>query len=214
MKKRLITRLGTKSLLVGEMSYFLYALSNSPERVSYQVNYVDPEIENYSLKEFGNSTDLVVNRTWPLFLEVNLGKIVKDLQDRILGALSELTIKFEAKKDLDIPQKRVNKERMIARFDLKLLLGKRMFLDQGNPFLAKGVIPEEAVSHIIPWCYGLALEGVSEKAAAQLKFFLAYGIQKWKRQGRPKAISASVQTWDFSNVRGMLDEFDLWTQNR
>jgi hypothetical protein len=196
---------GKNTLVVGEMSFNLYANPTNVKRVDYQIDFVEKKFVGEG-EDRKLSDDFCISRTWPLFLEHNIGKIPTDMQDNLISKLINISNAHQNKKDLNIQVEKSENEQLIAKFEVKLLVGKNMFIFQGTPYLVN-ISPQEAISYILPASYGIALITTSEKIAKQLMFFLNYGLHKWNKTGGPKAISAFEQTWDFSNVQGMVDEF-------
>src|SRR3990172_6816177 len=89
--------LGKKTLVVGEMSFNLYESSANARRVDYQIDFVEKKFvgEDQDQKV---SYDFCVSRTWPLFLEHNIGKIPVDMQDTVIAGLIGFSSAYENKK--------------------------------------------------------------------------------------------------------------------
>lgn len=193
---------------LGTCSFELFALSTNPIRADYSVDVLDNQI----------SEEFLLTRTWPLFLEHNIGKINTTQRDEIIKRIPYVFADFEAGVKLNNPAY-VDGEMMIARFADDLFLGKGMyiinhFVNQPYSGTANRISVDSALGYITVWTLGLALRRLPVDAAKLLEFFVGYGLSKWKRNDYPGLITGYKPTWDFSNIGGMIEEWNIWHPNK
>ncbi len=190
---------------LGTCHFDLFAKDDKPTRADYTVNVLDERVSNESL----------LTRTWPQFIEHNIGKIDAAQRNAITAELPALVADFEVGKELRIPSAPTVGEKMAARFTDDLFLGRRMYInnhyiDYAHSASSNLASVGVAFRYVATWTFGLALTRLNKDAAKELKFFVAYGFAKWRRNGYPGLITAFEPTWDFSNISGMVKEWNAW----
>jgi hypothetical protein len=164
------------------------------------------------------SKEFFLTRCWPLFLEHNIGKVNSENGNAVLSGLPLLISDYESGRELKIPNTPREDEMPHACFTDELFLGKHLYINNqfNNVVLRKPIVPNKvdiAFEKVAIWTFGLALSQLDRKYADELKFFVAYGLRKWQKTGYPKAISAFNTAWDFSNIDGMIKEWNTWESN-
>ena len=177
-----------------------FLLFGSPDTADAQVE-IEAKITDPDLPRL----DILISRAWLLMLESQIGKVPKPIQDLTLDALSSQTLAYFQYGAVAPPKPKTPIMRHLATLEIELCFGKDMFVlahprDFDTHLRADGLVGLIMTSSFQAICR--TLEGVERDGTL---YSLIYGLHKWETSGRPGAMTAFTQTWDFSSLATMVE---------
>jgi len=146
----------------------------------------------------------VMTRGWPLFLEAQIGKLPRELQDVTLGAIADY-IRVWKEYDMLPPAKRPKPgHSMLAEVRVEMHLGSRLGLYVLVHPSFSGIGAVNAIGLVLVGSLGHVALALRRQEWEMLAALLIYGINKWEKHGRPGWLTAFTKTWDFSDIEGMI----------
>jgi hypothetical protein len=160
----------------------------------------------------------VITRGWPLFLEKQIRKIPKDLQDIVLDTIAGEIQVWEEYGLLPHAFEPQPRHVLLAEVSADLHVGSRILKRHQMAF---GVLdhpkfhklkPINAIALIATSSFGHVAQALNPEQWKWLTFILLYGLKKWSMHGRPRKLTPFKRTWDFTNVTGMAEDMKRWSQ--
>lgn len=160
----------------------------------------------------------VITRGWPLFLEAQIRKLPKKLQDIVLDTIAgqiQICHEYGGLPAAIEPQP---EHLLLAEMSVELHAGYLILKPQQmtlyvfvRPRFHK-LKPINAIALVLTDSLGHVARALNPEQWKSLSFFLLYGLKKWSMRGRPRKLTPFTRTWDFTNVTSMIEDMKRWSQ--